>query len=99
MIWTNDYETISQFRFSYKENFVKSMERALDYARQNLSNGYNKELNDFIIIKVENYNCIALVTNEFNPIEICTRIFPFDENQIYPMQEVEQKYNFKIYNY
>ena len=53
---------------------------------------------DFIVINVEGYACVALVTNEWEPIEICDRVFPFDGERIYPMQEIEQKIYFKTFH-
>ena len=96
MIWTKDYETINNTEYS-SEKEITQLYRALEYARGNLTDGYAKDEDDFIIIKVEGYKCIALITNEFSPITICDRIFPFDENRIYPMQEVELVANFKVW--
>lgn len=78
MIWNNDYETISAYRNMSDEIEIDGLETALNYARDNLTDGHEKDEDEFIVIRVEGYNCIALVTNEFTPIEICTRVFPFD---------------------
>ncbi len=97
MTWTHDYETINNYRYSATERIKAQMERALEYARGNVTGGYDKDEDDFIVIRVEGYDCIALITDEFTPIEIAERIFPFDEERIYPMQGVETVVQFKRY--
>lgn len=97
MTWTFDYETYEHEYNTSNEKMQAVMKRALDYAKGNLTDGWQKQEDDFIIIRVEGYSAIALVTDEFSPIEICARIFPYDENQIYPMQKVEVVPQFKRY--
>ena len=97
MIWTQDYETIKNVRAYSSEKEKAQLDRALDYARSNLTYGFLKDEDDFIVITVEGYNCIAMITDEFNPIQICERVFPFDNERIYPMQEIEIAVNFKQY--
>ena len=48
-----------------------------------------------ILITVEGTKCLTWVTDEFTPIECSEKVFPFDENQIYPQQRVEMKICFK----
>lgn len=50
-----------------------------------------------VIIDVEGYKCVAKITNEWRPIEICSAVFPFDEEKTYPRQDIEKKYVFKRY--
>ena len=97
MIWTKDYETLTAMRNTSTEKVKAIINRALEHARNNLTNGWEKLDDDFIVINVEGYPCVALVTNEWEPLEICTRVFPFDSERIYPMQEIEQKIYFKQY--
>lgn len=52
---------------------------------------------DTVVITVEGYNCLAIVTDEFTPIEISDLVYPFDDNTTYPMQMLEQKLYFKRY--
>ena len=94
MIWSNDYETISGFRSCANEIEKEALATALEYARDNLTNGHEKDEDEFIVIRIEDYDCIALITNEFNPIEICTRVFPFDHEGCFPFQEIEQVVHF-----
>lgn len=96
MIWNRDYETVSTTRNTTDEKTQAMLQVALEYARNNVTDGWEKEEDEFIVINVEGYSCIALVTSEWSPIEICDRVFPFDRDRIYPMQEIEQKIYFKV---
>ena len=98
MTWTNDYETLTAMRNTSTEKVKAIMNRALEYAKNNLTNGWDKLDDDFIIINVEGFPCVALVTNEWQPLEICERVFPFDSERIYPMQEIEAKIYFKTFH-
>lgn len=50
-----------------------------------------------IVITVEGTKCLTWITDEFTPIECAEKVFPFDENRIYPMQMAEMKICFKRY--
>ena len=50
-----------------------------------------------IVITVEGTKCLTWITDDFTPIECAEKVFPFDENRIYPMQMVETKICFKRY--
>ena len=52
---------------------------------------------EVITIKVEDYFCVAKITDEWKPLEISSVVYPFDENKTYPIQEIEHKYAFKRY--
>ena len=94
MIWTKDYNTLS-FEISIsKERRAETLKRAFEYAK---SRFFNRIMNmeDFIVIHVDGYDCIAYVIDEFNPIEIHPEIYPFDEEKVYPAQELELKYQFR----
>ena len=93
MIYNKDYETLAHFRAYSHQKEVEVMERAYNYAR-----GFypNKEQSDFIIIIVEGYNCIAVITSEWHPIEIADEAVPFDENKVYPLQGLKQEVTFKL---
>lgn len=94
MIWTKDYDTVSAYMNMSNEVEKEAVKTALEYARDNLTDGHQKDDDEFIIIKIEDYNCVALITDEFNPIEICTRVFPFDHKGAFPFQEIEQVVQF-----
>ena len=84
MIWQFDYETLaSEIRTSSEEQ-QGIIIRAYEYAKTHFE--HDKEQDDFIVIRVEGYSCIALITNEFTPIEVHEHIFPYDAKRIYPMQ-------------
>ena len=69
--------------------------RALEQATFHYNDFYR---NNYVIINVEGYDCIAHYKNE-NPddLELDEIIFPYDENRIYPIQALELKYRFKLY--
>lgn len=94
MIWTKDYETIAAYRNMSNEIEKEALKTALEYARDNLTEGHEKDEDEFIVIRIDGYDCIALITDEFNPIEICTRVFPFDHEGAFPFQEIEQVVQF-----
>ena len=50
-----------------------------------------------IVITVEGTKCLTWITDEFTPIECSERVYPFDENQIYPQQRAEMQICFKRY--
>lgn len=93
MIWNKDYQTLSNFRAYSPEKEVEVMERAFNYAK-----GFfpNAEDEDFIIIIVEGYYCITVITNEWTPIDIADEAVPFDENKVYPLQGLKQEVTFKL---
>lgn len=93
MIWTGDYNPLStEIAISF-ENRANTIKRAFEYAKSRFTRIVNME--DFIVIQVDGYDCIAYVIDEFNPIEIHPEIYPFDEEKVYPAQELELKYQFR----
>ena len=50
-----------------------------------------------IVITGESTKRLTWITDEFTPIECAEKVFPFDENRIYPMQMAEMKICFKRY--
>lgn len=74
--------------------FSDQAEKALQYLK-----GYCPNSQDaiFVVIKVENYNCIAYLADEFAPYTLAEMIAPFDKDRIYPLQGLETKYAFKRY--
>ena len=97
MVWQFDYVNVEKEIESATGKRKERILKAVENAKSHLSEGWEKELDDFIIIKVEGYECIAVVVNDFLPIEISQHIFPFDDNRIYPMQGVEVCPQFKRY--
>ncbi len=72
--------------------FTEQTEKAVQYFK-----GYcpNSQDATFVVIKVENYNCIAYLADEFTPYTLAEMIAPFDKDRIYPIQGLETKYAFK----
>jgi len=96
MTWTNDYESLeTEFKVWTSKKMKAIILKAFINAR--IQFGYEHSMEDFVVIRVNGFNCIALVTNEFTPIEICPLVFPYDENKTYPMQEIEQRICFKTH--
>ena len=93
MYWTNDYEELStEFRTS-NEAQKEIILRAYDKARH-FFDSKEHDMDDFIVIRVEGYSCIALITDDFSPIEISSFVFPYDQKRIFPLQQIEQKIMF-----
>ena len=96
MIWNFEYNSI------YKElNNTKGLKR-----NENLKRAYEKAKEhfnsdnheNFIVIKVEDYDCVAYVIDEFTPISISRDIFPFDAERVYPMQGLKIEPRFMTFN-
>ena len=92
MTWDFDYETVNAARACHTEEYIEQMELALRDAKAHFASQddedyvVNQDDEDYIVIQVEGYSCIALVTDEFWPIEVHQDIFAFDEERTYPMQ-------------
>lgn len=85
--------TVEQFINEYP----KLAEKA-EFAKKYLKNFYEQlNENDFIIIEVENYYCVAVVLDYNLPYIVGDHIAPFDENRTYPLQGLETKFAFKRY--
>ena len=97
MIWDRPYDTIYQYRAHLGEDkeAIEILYKTLAYAKKNLTNGYFLEEDDFIVIKIENTACIAKISNDWYPKEICDRVFPFNKKRFFPYQEIVEKIEFK----
>jgi len=94
MIWTFDYNSVKAERSDITSEKEKlNFENALFYAK---SRSQSQDDDDYVVITVEGYKCIAVVTNEFTPIEISPVVYPYDDTRVYPMQEVEVRSAFKV---
>ena len=68
----------------------KNAIRAADYA------GISKEQYDnYLVIKVQCYYNIVHIAFESDILELDNTVYPFDEKRIYPMQQIEQKIDYK----
>lgn len=85
--------TVSQFQ---QENLALSEQAKR--AKDNLYGFYpNSDEDDFIIITVEGYHCVACLIDLFAPYEVAEIIAPFDKDTIYPIQGLVTQFAFKRY--
>ena len=92
---TNYIEEIKTVDGFAAEASTKLKEKALA-AKDYLKGRYqNVNDNDFVVIEVEGYHCIALI--KAKPCILDDIIAPFDEQSLYPLQELVTQYAFKIY--
>ena len=73
---------------------AKNAQRAKDYLKEQYPNAAEE---DFVIIEVEGYHCVACLKDDFAPYVLASAVAPFDKDKIYPRQELITKYAFKIY--
>ena len=50
---------------------------------------------EFVIIEVESYYCVAYLMDEFYPYQLARTIQPFDKERIYPLQGLVTVYEFE----
>ncbi len=94
---TNYIEKIKTVERFAAEASTKLKEKALA-AKEYLNGRYqNVNDNDFVVIEVEGYNCIALIKTKAKHCILDDIIAPFDEQNLYPLQELITQYAFKIY--
>ena len=53
---------------------------------------------NYVIIEVEGYKCVAFVAKTAHPYELAETIVPFDKDRVYPIQGLVTKYLFKRYH-
>ena len=84
-----DLYTLPEFK---RDNpaLAEKAEKALQYLK-----GYYPGGNEFVVIEVEGYNCVACLRDEFFPYELGMSVAPFDEHRIYPVQGLVTKYAFQ----
>ena len=96
MIWLEKYENFVPVYNAASDKLKKVMVNALNFAKKNISNGF---VNEFVIIEVQDYKCLAFMRNSFlptletkdepvAPIDIDKYVIPFTEEKYFPMQEV-----------
>ena len=92
MIQNTDFDRLEAFYRQCNEDERAVVVRAVNYAREWFPDAEDDE---FIVIKVEGYYCIAFITDVFTPIEVSEKVVPFDSEKVYPLQCLEQKVYFK----
>lgn len=92
----NDYENFSLFTTEgYNEKpLIENAKKAKDYLRSWVS---TDEDTDYVIIKIDGYYNVCKVIDEFQPIEICTTVAPFDREKIYPIQKIKTEIRYMTY--
>jgi hypothetical protein len=85
--------TVKKFK-NENPKLAEKAESAKEYLK-----GFYEQLkeDDFIIIEVESYYCVAVVLDYTLPYIVGDHIAPFDENRTYPLQGLETKFAFKRY--
>ena len=94
MIWTFDYEPIFSELVMSSGKLHENMREAYRRAKERFGSDNHE---DYIIIRVENYQCVAFISDHFTPIEINKEVFPFDREKVYPMQAVKAEPRFWTY--
>ncbi len=91
--YLDEIYTVSEFR---RDNpaLAEQAEKALHYLKGRYPNSHN---DNFVVIEVEGYNCIACLTDEFSPYVLGKHIAPFDKDRIYPLQGLVTVYAFQRY--
>ena len=85
--------TVEQFKKEYPNLAEKA-----EFAKEYLKGFYGQADEDnFIVIEVETYYCVAVIVDDGLPYELGEHIAPFDENRTYPLQGLETKFSFKRY--
>ena len=91
--YLDEIYTVSRFMLDHPELAEKA-----ERARRSLRNVFPTDDEDeFVIIKVEGYYCVAYLMDEFAPYELARTIQPFDENRLYPLQGLVTEYAFEKY--
>ena len=96
MIWLGKYENFKAVYNAADEKLKKVMMNALNFAKKNISNGF---VNEFIVIEVQEYQCLAFMRTSYlpiletkaekvEPLEIDKYVVPFTEEKFFPLQEV-----------
>lgn len=83
------YREILTSRFN--ENLADKILKIIDYNWSDFSE------ETAIVITVEGTKCLTWITDGFTPIECAGKVFPFDEERIYPQQRAEMQICFKRY--
>lgn len=90
--YIEDIKTVDRFAAEASPKLKEKALAAKDYLKGRYENVNDK---DFVVIEVEGYHCIALIKTK--PCILDDIIAPFDEQSLYPLQELVTQYAFKIY--
>lgn len=91
--YIDEITTVEQFKLD-NPKLADQAQKAKNYLKERY---VNADEDDFIVIEVESYKCVAVLLDDFVPYRVGEIIQPFDENRIYPIQGLETKFAFKRY--
>ena len=89
--YLDEIYTVPEFKRD-NPTLAEKAERALLYLK-----GYYPGGNEFVVIEVEGYKCVAYLLDEFRPYTLASSIAPFDKDRLYPLQGLITQYTFKRY--
>lgn len=91
--YLDEIYTVSEFK---RDNpaLAEQAEKALQYLKGRYPNSHD---DDFVVIEVEGYKCIACIFDSFSPYTLAPSIAPFDKDRIYPLQGLVTVYAFQRY--
>lgn len=92
--YIEEIKTVERFAAEASPKLKEKVLAAKDYLKGRYQ---NVNENDFVVIEVEGYNCIALIKTKAKPCISDDIIAPFDEQSLYPLQELVTQYAFKVY--
>lgn len=86
--------TVSQFKKDYPD-----LAEQAEKARNVLAYFVQSDNQDnYVIIEVEGYKCVAFVAKTAYPYELAETIVPFAKDRVYPIQGLVTTYLFKRYH-
>ena len=91
--YIDDITTVEEFK-NDNPTFAKQADRAKAYLQEHYCGA---DEDDFVVIEVEGYNCVAVLLDDTVPYRLGEVIAPFDKEKIYPRQILITKYGFKRY--
>lgn len=92
--YIEDIKTVDMFAAEASTKLKEKALAAKDYLKGRYQNVNN---DDFVVIEVEGYHCIALIKTKAKLCILDDIIAPFDEQSLYPLQELVTQYAFKVY--
>ena len=92
--YLDDVYTVSQFKNDHPAlaEQAEKARNAFAYFVQ------SDDLDNYVIIEVEGYKCVAFVVKTAYPNELAETIVPFDKDRVYPIQGLVTRYLFKRYH-
>ena len=89
--YIDEITTVEEFKRECPE-----LAEMADRAKRHLVGEYMQaDEDDFIVIEVEGYKCVAVKLDNFLPYTVGETIAPFDKDRIYPLQELVTEFAFK----